>query len=333
MSKKLKILLNIVVFFLFIYLYTQLDYQAMVENLRNIPIMILVVLVFIQLVDMALVNYQNLRLAKTVGYHMSFWKMYYITSLGHVFDALTPGGGIGGEAVKIMMLKKHADVPYSTGTAIVLSQKTISTCALMFFCLLAFGYMTGTSAMHMSLWLKIGIFALLFGILFLAIYIFYRPRTFMMKCEKIRSDKIRESLISFLEGIAQISANRKECMIQIFISFFIWFIYPIRLFILLEVTKTAVPFVVIYAVIFLAYGTAMIPIFPGGMLGFEASMSAMLTLYGVASDKSIFITTLFRFLTFWFVIVVSFLYIGGYKFCGLFRREPKRELKKPDQGS
>lgn len=328
MNKKLKIAMNVAVVILFVYLYTKLDYKSIIENLKAVPITILIALLVIQIMDMLLVNYQNQRLSRCLGYPLSFFKMNYITSIGHVFDAITPGGGVGGEAVKIMMLKKHADVPISTGTAVVLTQKTVSGCALLVFCIGAFIYVTLTTSIALPASLKIAICIGLIALLFVLIYIFYHPRQFINKCNaKIKREKIREPIINFLEGIERIGSDRAECVKQIFISFFIWFIYPFKLYLLLYVTHVEIHFVSIYAIIFLSYATAMIPIFPGGMLGFEVSMTSLLALYGVAADKSLFITTLFRIVTFWFVIVASLIYMGGYKVSLLFSKKPKRDLK------
>lgn len=327
MNKKAKLAMNIAVVILFVYLYTKLDYQEILINLKAVPVTVLVALFALQIVDMLLVNYQNQRLSKRLGHPMSFYKMNFITSIGHVFDAITPGGGVGGEAVKIMMLKKHADVPISTGTAVVLSQKTISGCALLVFCICAFFYVTLTSSLGMPLSLKIAIYVGLISLLFLMIYVFYHPRKFINKCEKIKREKVRAPIINFLEGIEQIGADKNECMKQIFISFFIWFIYPFKLYLLLFVTNVQINFLSIYAIIFLSYGTAMIPIFPGGMLGFEVSMTSLLTIYGVAADKGLFITTLFRIVTFWFVIAVSLLYMGTYKLGTVFFQPSHRNLK------
>lgn len=328
MKNKARIAVNLLVVVLFVYLYTQLDYQSILTNLKAVPLTVLVTLFVLQIADMLLVNYQNQRLARHLGYPMSFYKMNFITSIGHVFDAITPGGGVGGEAVKIMMLKKHADVPISTGTAVILSQKTVSGCALLAFCICAFFYVTVTSTMAMHISLKIAIAVGLISLLVLMIYIYYNPRKFIVKCEKIKRAKIKEALINFLEGIEQIGKDRKECGKQILISLIIWLIYPFKLYLLLLVTDIKIHFLAAYAIIFLSYATAMIPIFPGGMLGFEVSMTSLLALYGVAGDKAVFITTLFRIVTYWFVILASLTYCGAYKVVTMvYRPKPNRNLK------
>lgn len=326
MNKKLKIAINLLVLALFIYLYTKLDYIAIIENLKAVPITVLIALFVIQLMDMLLVNYQNQSLSKCLGYPLSFWKMNFITSIGHVFDAITPGGGVGGEAVKIMMLKKHADVPISTGTAVILSQKTISGCALLFFCIGAFFYVTLTTPLAFPMSLKIAICVGLIALLCILVYIFLHPRMFINKCQKMKKDKIKKPIISFLEGIEQIGQDKKECTKEIILSFVIWIIYPFKLYLLLMVTGVNIHFVSIYAIIFLSYLTAMIPIFPGGMLGFEVSMTSLLALYGVAGEKALFITTLFRIVTYWFVIAASLIYMGGYKVVTFIKPKPKRNL-------
>lgn len=328
MKDKVKILINLLVVVVFVYLYTQLDYQSIMNNLKKVPLWVLVVMIALQLADMLLVTYQNKRLTAHLGYPISFAKMNFVTCMGHVFDAVTPGGGVGGEAVKIMMLKRYADVPMSIGSAAMISQKVVSACTLLMFATCAFFYMTVTATMNMPLSLEIAIYVGLVSVLGLLLYVFYHPRKFIDLCAKLKNDKVRESLIIFLEGVEAIGKDKMECIKEMSMSLFIWFIFPFKLYIILEVIGIKISFLGIYAVIFLSYAMAMLPIFPGGMLGFEVAMTSMLALYGVGGDDAIFVATLFRIITFWFVILISIGYSGVYKMITtVYRPKPKRDLK------
>ncbi|MGI6549403.1 MAG: lysylphosphatidylglycerol synthase domain-containing protein [Syntrophomonadales bacterium] len=47
---------------------------------------------------------------------------------------------------------------------------------------------------------------------------------------------------------------------------------------------------------------AMLPIFPGGLGGFEGTMSTLLLIMGLSLSEAAMVAVVFRFITFWFVI-------------------------------
>jgi uncharacterized membrane protein YbhN (UPF0104 family) len=46
----------------------------------------------------------------------------------------------------------------------------------------------------------------------------------------------------------------------------------------------------------------MLPIFPGGLGGFEGTMSTLLLIMGLSLSEAAMVAVVFRFITFWFVI-------------------------------
>jgi uncharacterized protein (TIRG00374 family) len=68
-----------------------------------------------------------------------------------------------------------------------------------------------------------------------------------------------------------------------------------------------------FAITFAAYIVAMLPIFPGGLGGFEGTMTGLLAAAGVLLADAAVITIFFRFTTFWFVMILSTVYIAVYK--------------------
>jgi uncharacterized protein (TIRG00374 family) len=57
----------------------------------------------------------------------------------------------------------------------------------------------------------------------------------------------------------------------------------------------------------------MIPLLPGGVGSFEATMTSLLIAMHITHGQALAITLLFRFITFWFVILISLLYAGVWK--------------------
>jgi len=68
----------------------------------------------------------------------------------------------------------------------------------------------------------------------------------------------------------------------------------------------------IAAITFAAYMVAMLPIFPGGLGGFEATMAGLLVAIGFAVSDAAVVTIVFRFITFWLVMLLSLAYCAIY---------------------
>lgn len=70
----------------------------------------------------------SLRLNATWAYRV--WKLRMV---GEAFNTVMPGGGMGGEPVKAVLLKKHYGVDYKEGAASLILAKTINMIALVIF--------------------------------------------------------------------------------------------------------------------------------------------------------------------------------------------------------
>jgi uncharacterized protein (TIRG00374 family) len=83
-----------------------------------------------------------------VTFHMSlvevpltfswFWRIFNIRLVGEFFNNVTPAGGMGGEPVKAMILKRRYGVGFKAGAASLLIGKTVNMIALVIF--LAVGF-------------------------------------------------------------------------------------------------------------------------------------------------------------------------------------------------
>ncbi|MCH7865661.1 MAG: flippase-like domain-containing protein [Proteobacteria bacterium] len=72
------------------------------------------------------------------------WKLRMV---GEAFNAVMPAGGMGGEPVKALMIKKHYGIDYPEGTASLILAKTINLIALMMFLIGGFVLMIGGASL------------------------------------------------------------------------------------------------------------------------------------------------------------------------------------------
>ena len=72
------------------------------------------------------------------GWAYRVWKLRMV---GEAFNTVMPGGGMGGEPVKAVLLKKHYGIDYKEGTASLILAKTINMMALVVFLTVGFALM------------------------------------------------------------------------------------------------------------------------------------------------------------------------------------------------
>lgn len=64
-------------------------------------------------------------------------------------------------------------------------------------------------------------------------------------------------------------------------------------------------FLILIAVVFISYFVGMLPILPGGLAVFEGSMTGLLMMMHLPYKNSLAISLVFRFITYWFVMLLS----------------------------
>ncbi|MCL2224176.1 MAG: flippase-like domain-containing protein [Defluviitaleaceae bacterium] len=284
---KKKILIAVIVTLMLIAL-SQLDAEGLLYGVAQIPVWVATLLFALQIATQFLINWQWYEIAKAVGIRVSFWAMFYVNCKGAVVDSITPGVKIGGEVTRAVQLKREGACTTEQAAAIVAVQKLFSMGALF----LVMGFAVGW-------WVFIP-----FLIIFLCV--FFVPH-------RIKNYVRWNFLITLCEQVENIRGNKRLFVPLFLLSLCIWLLYPAKMYILVLQFATDVSFFNAAAITFAAYMVAMLPIFPGGLGGFEATMTGLLAATGVAVASAAVITVLFRFVTFWFVMLFGAGYIALYK--------------------
>jgi uncharacterized protein (TIRG00374 family) len=315
MLKKLKPLLVPLAILLLFYILLQSDLTEVIRIIQVMPSSLLLKLVGLQLLTQFLLNYQWYRLCKVLGWPTSFFKLMVANAYGMIGDALTPGEKVGGEVARIIQLNSY--LGYSTGesTILVTIQKALSLSALVILNLLV----VVTMADYVSLLqarivrLMIILILVLFGVfLYLLLFRTYFLNNHVMKIKTSR--KWLLSLIRWVNDFAHhadfIRQKRGELLLQFALSVLIWALFPFKLILLVLPYTSFVPVLVLFGTTFISYFAAMIPVLPGGLGTFEATMSSILVAYGLELYQALAVTMIFRFITFWFVLLLSLFIIG-----------------------
>ncbi|MCL2619521.1 MAG: flippase-like domain-containing protein [Defluviitaleaceae bacterium] len=287
----------------------QLDGVALWYSLRQIPLWLVLAMLVLQVAVQLLVNLQWFEITRLVGEKISFRDMFYINSQGALMDSITPGVKFGGEITRGVLISRFANCSGEKAAAMVVLQKMFSVGTLFFVLLFVASDFMGVFAYGAVV------------LLFLAFITIFAIPDKIKKWMDGRTTprrkwavKIRNFSLDLLTQIKSIRKNKKACILLALLSLFIWVFYPVRMYLIVLQFYPEANLVQIAVITFTAYMVAMLPIFPGGLGGFEATMSGFLVATGFAVSNAAVITIFFRFVTFWFVMLLGLAFIGVYKF-------------------
>jgi uncharacterized protein (TIRG00374 family) len=306
------------------YILANTDFRLIWFHIRAVPLPLMMLLLCLQLITQFSLNLQWYRLCGTLNLKTSFFKLLVINSYGMIADAVTPGEKVGGELVRVVQLKRLLNYSTNQSTSLVAIQKSISLFALILLNIAAVMSLYGEFDFLKSTAVRIAFIAVLISLaLFLLSLIFFSERLNVFVQRLPYNGKIagwiKNWMQEFAEDTKEISRSPGRWIFQLLLSFGIWALFPMKLFILIS-EYTEVNLLVLFAITFVSYFAAMIPLLPGGLGTFEGTMSGMLLVYGLSAEEAVAVSLIFRFVTFWFVVLFSALIILLWKLISIRRK-------------
>lgn len=282
------------------------------EILLSISFINWTILLALQIVTVFLLALQWRLIINNRGGNANCWQMVYVQMVGSFFESITPSAKFGGEAVRIFMIRNYFHTKkLSIATAIITLQKIYS---MFTFIVIFFIFTTGFVRQFT------------FSITDLFTFNFNKdhlPITLIILCfigiisyvvfKKFAANKLimlKNGWGSFKETILSSLTNQREIVSQLIISSFVWMLYPIKGIILGTVLHLEINFTALTFIIFASYLVAQLPVTPGGIGTFEGTMIILLTKLNIDFSSAFIFTTVFRFVTHWFLVLASvpFLY-------------------------
>ena len=282
----------------------QFDLSALWAGLQHIPLWLVGLLLAMQILSLLLVNLQWVYIARLCSMKITFWEMFYANSHGALIDSVTPGVKFGGELTRAVEIKKMANSEIENAVTIVALQKLFSISTFVIVCLLTVGFVNVEFVYY------------LFPVLLIMIGLFILPKKKLPVAENSATRFLRFLFRfvlffhNFCSQMYYIRTQKLACVGLFALSLTIWLLYPLKLYILAIHFYPDINIFYISTATFMAYLVAMIPIFPGGLGGFEATMTGMLISAGMISTDALMISLVFRFFTFWLVMLLSLCYMG-----------------------
>jgi len=322
-KKWIKRILGVVAVVLLIIVVIQFDFEELWESVKTIPLWLVILLLIFQIITQVLIVIHWKMSLKYSDMKLSFKEMFYINSQGGVVDSITPGVKFGGELTRAVKIMKKANCSKKEAASAITLQKLFSLASFFIINFFAVIYLIIYAPFFELGLIQIFLITLLiFLIVLFSIIIIFpeKVQKILMKERKSRfskfswNKKIKRIFITTLDQAIILRKNKKACITLLIISAFCWLSYPMKMYLLSIQFIPDVNFILVGAIASVAYLAAMIPLLPGGLGGFEGTMTGLLIAVGFAGNDAFVLTVLFRFFTFWFVMLMSLIFIGFVKF-------------------
>jgi uncharacterized protein (TIRG00374 family) len=121
--------------------------------------------------------------------------------------------------------------------------------------------------------------------------------------------KAESFLISLQETFANLMRNTKLCLFMLIQAFAIWLLYVVKAYIIVQSLAIESSIMEVAVATLFSYMIAMVPLFPGGLGSFEAAYTFMFVSMGYDIEQGIAAALALRLVTFWFVFLISVLYM------------------------
>jgi uncharacterized protein (TIRG00374 family) len=297
-----------------LYLIFTIDITKLFEALSKIPLAITLLLILLQAVTHLLIGLQWKDILKSNGVDISLVKMLYINLKGSIVEGVTPGVKIGSEAYKALAIKEHAGNKTSESASYVVLQKLYSMTGFVFLSIISGLYIIA-SIENINLVVATAYILLGIVILMLTLMAIIRPEkvSLLIKGKSKVTIKLKDFLLLYSRSANNISKGKSKIAYQLVLSFLIWFLFPMKMYILLACFGQP-HIIAALAITFISYSAGNIPILPGGLGSFEATMTALISLLtSLSLVEGFAVTVIFRFITFWLVIVFGGLIVSLVK--------------------
>jgi uncharacterized protein (TIRG00374 family) len=303
---------------LLLLLFWRFDFRSFIISIRMVSPLALVFLLLIQVISQLLVNYQWCRIGKLMGGAYSFLKMLYINARGMIMECITPGVKIGGEVTRALLLKNELNYSTTDAATLVTIQKLVSFSSFFLINLFAFAHISNEIESLKGTAVRAIVYFVLLVLIGMLVVVF----AFTQWLEDRLTDKsykhkwaiaVNGYMLTLLYNIRILKGTRGEMLKQFLLSFTIWALFPVKMVLLVHLFTRNYDPIFLTEITYTSYMMGMIPLLPGGIGSFEATMTGLLMAMKIQPGEALAITILFRFITFWFVIIISLLYVFGWK--------------------
>ncbi|KAB3534046.1 flippase-like domain-containing protein [Alkaliphilus pronyensis] len=307
------------------------DFKEVYNGIKALDFKVLLLACLMQIITVLLINIQWYGIAKIIGEKISFTGLLHTNLVGTFVESITPSVKAGGEAAKVYSLNKKLGLSLGKATAMVGLQKTVSILAFFVINIVAIsGFLLKVKPQEA--YVKPLIIALIFLVALLVVLalVVFKPEKAIKAVVKITRLDIKNKWLKnieiFKETVNEAIKYKRGFVMQLMLSFVIWGFFALKAFIIAYGLQLNLDFFTIAIVTYLTYMVAMVPLLPGGLGSFEGSMVFLMVPFGIPAYKSLAFAIALRFVTFWFVFLISAIYLAIYNLNGFYHDIKKKDV-------
>lgn len=240
--------------------------------------------------------------------------------VGLAINNITPSGRGGGEPVRAYLLSKYSQSPFENAFATVIADRGLDT--FPFIALAIITIITAILFINLPQWMVITLIiglVILIVVFFLALYMSINRefgdravRWFLKILKRISSkmhNRIEKRAINAVEGFQKsmkvMITDRKVLLYGIPISFLIWGLEIIRVYVVFLALNINAPLEIIAAVFVISTLIGMIPLLPGGLGAVDGMMILLYSYAGIPASISAAATLVERLISFWMTTILG----------------------------
>lgn len=293
-----------------------------IDALKTADLRYVLLAVLIQFIIIGLWNTRWSLICDSLDIPHSKWSLLAMTIVGLAVNNLTPSGRSGGEPVRAYILSKKSNQPFKTTFATVMGDKIFDTLPFMVLAIFSISYLM--ICLHLSttiftiLLVSLIVFVVLLAfIIYICInetfgiksvkWIFRQARRFTKKDLDEYEESAKTAIVGFQSNLKYILADKKILIYATIISFTVWFLELLRVYVVFQAFGVHVSIGMIASVFLVSALVGIIPALPGGLGSIDGLMILFYSMAGIASNISTAATLVERMISLWMVIVMGVL--------------------------
>jgi len=298
--------------------------EQIMAALQTADLKYILLAIIIQFIILGLWNTRWSIICKSLNIPHRQLPLFAMTIIGLAINDLTPSGRSGGEPVRAYLLSKSSNESFKTTFATVMSDKIFDTLPFMVLAIFAISYLMFTLHLGTALFTLLVLALLLFIVLLAFIlyicinetigiktinWIFGLIRRFTSRDISKYENKAHSTLIGFQSNLKSLMRNRKLLIIATIISFVVWFLELLRVYVVFLAFGVHVSLGMVASVFLVSTLIGIIPALPGGLGSIDGVMILLYSMAGITSSVSTAATLVERMISLWMVLVIGVILI------------------------
>ncbi|RAP53579.1 MAG: hypothetical protein BZ137_06475 [Methanosphaera sp. rholeuAM130] len=301
--------------------------SKIISSIKTANIYFVTLAVIIQFIILILWNKRWSMICNSLDIPHSQLSLFAMTIVGLAINDLTPSGRSGGEPVRAYLLTKSSSVDFKKTFATVMGDKLFDMFPFMVLAIFAVAYLMLYLHLNSMLFSVLLVALVLFILILLFViyisineefglktvkWVFRQVRRFTSKDLKKYEKKATSSLIGFQNSLRYIMQDRKLLLEATAISFFVWFLELLRVYVVFLAFGQTVSLGMIASVFLVSSLIGVIPALPGGLGSIDGVMILLYSMAGVPASISTAATLVERMISLWMVIIMGVILLPFY---------------------